>query len=575
MKNPLFTRKISPLDKLYLIFSTVMTTLLGLVLPFSILIIFDRILPNQSTNSLMLLFGIILTAIFLDYQLKRQEEHLVSVIMKRFESQLTNRVFMAICAANIERFNRLEMGEYLERIATIPDIKQFFGGESVKAMINTGTSIITILIIFLINMWAGLALILASGILFVTAKFLAQKRVTILSQRSDIEGLTNSKIIEIVSNPLDIKSRTMEYRVESVMVEMIRERETQSIAYERLESSFNLTLNLIQQLSVAIVVVLCARAVINLEISQGVMAAVILLTNRYFAPYQQVMRTLSRWRVNQLNIARIAELLDLASTHPPLDSSHQRADNQVHDDVLTTDANKESDLPLPISVITVGTADTMVIDKHIAEDHVDSHHQSSVTTERLQLTTGHIHLLTGPSGSGKSHLLRCLTRDTHNDNLTIDVNQHTFDDIGYAQWRNHIIKVDKNTSLVEGSIIDNLTCFQSHLNSAAFSLCENLAIKDKIDGLKNGFYTQISSHSQLPFSRQVLFALLVVRALLSNKSVLMIDDIDMVYDEQFGRLLLACIAPKANNFICVIVSNKLGQLDSRLVKHKFEKKVAA
>ncbi len=55
----------------------------------------------------------------------------------------------------------------------------------------------------------------------------------------------------------------------------------------------------------------------------------------------------------------------------------------------------------------------------------------------------------------------------------------------------------------------------------------------------------------------------------------MIDDIDMVYDEQFGRLLLSCIAPKSNNFICIIVSNKLGQLDTRLVKHKFMKKVVA
>lgn len=155
MKSQPFTRKISPLDKLYLLFSTLMTTLLGLVLPFSILIIFDRILPNQSTNSLMLLFAIILLAIFLDYQLKRQEENLVSVIMKRFESQLTNRVFLAICAANIERFSRLEMGEYLERIATISDIKQFFGGETIKAMINAGTSAITVLIIMLINIWPG------------------------------------------------------------------------------------------------------------------------------------------------------------------------------------------------------------------------------------------------------------------------------------------------------------------------------------------------------------------------------------------------------------------------------------
>ncbi|MBY5944730.1 ATP-binding cassette domain-containing protein [Photobacterium rosenbergii] len=535
MTSQPFTRKISPLDKLYLLFSTLMTTLLGLVLPFSILIIFDRILPNQSTNSLMLLFAIILLAIFLDYQLKRQEEHLVSVIMKRFESQLTNRVFLAICAANIERFSRLEMGEYLERIATISDIKQFFGGETIKAMINAGTSAITVLIIMLINIWAGLALITASVVLLFAARHLSKRRVGVLSQRSDIEGMTNSKIIEIVSNPLDIKSRTMEYRIESIMVEMIGEREEQSIAYERLESSFNLTLNLIQQLSVAIVVVLCALAVINLEISQGVMAAVILLTNRYFAPYQQVMRTLSRWRTNQLNVQRIAEVLELQSIQP---------------------ASEEKE---PINALSIS--------------HQNSDSEPGVPA--MVLSKGQIQLLTGPSGCGKSHLLRCLTRDSHDDALTITLGESNISDVDYGQWRDNVIKVDKNASLVEGTIIDNLTCFQPHLNSAAFSLCENLAIKHKIDGLKNGFYTKISSHSQLPFSRQVLFALLIVRALLSNKPVLLIDDIDMVYDEEFGRLLLACITPKANNFICVIASNKLGQTDPRLVNHKLASRVAA
>ncbi|OAN18065.1 ABC transporter ATP-binding protein [Photobacterium jeanii] len=530
MKSHLFTRKISPLDKLYLVFSTIMTTLLGLVLPFSILIIFDRILPNQSTNSLMLLFAIILVAIFLDYQLKRQEENLLSIIMKRFESQLTNKVFSAICGANIARFNRLEMGEYLERIATIPEIKHFFGGETIKAMINAGTSLVTILIVCLINMWAGLALIAASLILLITARYLSKKRVAVLSQRSDIEGLTNSKIIEIVSNPLDIKSRTMEYRIESIMVEMIREREQQSVTYEKLESSFNLTITLLQQLSVAIVVVLCAHAVINLEISQGVMAAVILLTNRYFAPYQQVMRTLSRWRVNELNIERIAELLDL-------------------------DASQEQDKRL----------DSVNKIELKANDNGQS----------LSLATGQIHIFSGVSGSGKSHTLRSLMRDSQDQLSDIHVDEQSIDDIPYGTWRNSIIKVDKNSTLVEGTIIDNLTCFQPHLNNAAFALCENLAIKNKIDGLKNGFYTQISSHNQLPISRQVLFALLVVRALLSNKSILLIDDLDMVFDDQFGRLLLSCISPKTNNLICVIVSNKLGALDNRLTNHKFEIKVAA
>lgn len=129
-----------------------MTTLLGLVLPFSILIIFDRVLPNQAKDTLFLLFAIILLAIVLDYQLKKQEEHIINSIMKRFESNLTTKVFNSICLSKISRFQQLEPGEYLERISTIDEMKSFFGGESVKSFINICISLVTILIIGFINL---------------------------------------------------------------------------------------------------------------------------------------------------------------------------------------------------------------------------------------------------------------------------------------------------------------------------------------------------------------------------------------------------------------------------------------
>ncbi|GAM70907.1 ABC transporter protein [Vibrio sp. JCM 19236] len=108
MQTPYLTQKISLPDKLYLALSTIMTTLLGLVLPFSILIIFDRVLPNQAKDTLFLLFAIILLAIVLDYQLKKQEEHIINSIMKRFESNLTTKVFNSICLSKISRFQQLE-----------------------------------------------------------------------------------------------------------------------------------------------------------------------------------------------------------------------------------------------------------------------------------------------------------------------------------------------------------------------------------------------------------------------------------------------------------------------------------
>ena len=68
----------------------------------------------------------------------------------------------------------------------------------------------------------------------------------------------------------------MEYRVESLMTQMVEEREVENIKYEQIESNFSLILALIQQLSIACVVVVLATAVINMESSQGIMAAIII-----------------------------------------------------------------------------------------------------------------------------------------------------------------------------------------------------------------------------------------------------------------------------------------------------------
>lgn len=523
-----FTRKISNIDKLYLTFSTLMTTLLGLVLPFSILIIFDRILPNQSTDSLFLLFGLILTSIVLDYFLRIQEEKVTSLVMKRFESQLSNQIFQAICFSNIEKFNKLEMGHYLERITTIPEIKSFFGGESIKAFINSVTCFITILIIFAINLGAGLVLFFASVSLLIAAKYLSNKRISLLEKRSNTEGMTSSKIIEIVTNPLAVKSRTMEYRFESLMNSMVEERETHSIEFERLESSFTLTLNFIQQISVAVVVVMCAIAVINMQISQGVMAAVILLTNRYFAPYQQVMKIFSRWKLNKMHLQRVSEIIDL----------EKQATSS----------------------------------KDIASNAIDIRELRIVKTnsEDIILKSGHSFQFSGPTGSGKSHLIRCLNLEHHDDNLSIFVNNKPLQTIDYAQWKNIIARVDRNSTLVEGTIIENLTCFRSHLNKAAYSLCVNLGIKQQIDQLKEGFYTQLRGNTQTPFSRQIKYALLVIRALLSNKQIIVIDDLDMYFDKQFAQQLIGCVTSQADKGICIIISNKLDQIPHNLVNIDFE-----
>lgn len=511
-----FKRKISSLDKLYLFISSIMTTFLSLVLPFSILIIFDRILPNQSKDSLLVLSFIIIIAIYFDYILKNKEEAITSLIMKRFDQDLTNNVFRNICHSDISKYHKLSPGEYLERIAVIPDLKSFFGGESVKSIINSITSFITVLIIGLINIWSGVILIVSSSILIITAIIISNKKINVLVKRSDIEGRTSSKIIEIVSSPLDIKSRTMEYRIESLMTEMIKEREDHSVAFEKLDSILSLILTFIQQLSIAAVVALLAISVIAQEIGQGIMAAVILLTNRYFSPYQQVMKTLSRWKVNQLNEQRMNTLFQL--NHNTDTMIDQVSVNTIYCDINN---NKE-----------------------------------------IRFRKGQLYIINGKANVGKSFLGRCLTMEEKSTSVKILIDDKSLDEINYNTWKDHALKIDNSSSLIEGSIIDNLTCFRSFLNEAAFTLCENLNIKNEINALKNGFYTQLSSNQQPPFSRKVMYCLLIVRAILSHKSVIILDDIDSIFDDHFEKTLISTALSKKDNIIFILVSNKISQKDS-------------
>ncbi|MFA0520226.1 ATP-binding cassette domain-containing protein, partial [Vibrio sp. 10N.222.55.E8] len=117
----------------------------------------------------------------------------------------------------------------------------------------------------------------------------------------------------------------------------------------------------------------------------GIMAAIIMLTNRYFAPYQQVMRTASRWELNKLHIQRIAELLELVASVEQQDE--------------TTEVKR-------ISVKYSGK-------------------------QRIEFELGQTYLLTGKSGSGKTHLANCITRQSKDSKLDIMINDTALDDINY------------------------------------------------------------------------------------------------------------------------------------------------
>ncbi|WP_197473904.1 hypothetical protein, partial [Oleiphilus sp. HI0066] len=84
------------------------------------------------------------------------------------------------------------------------------------------------------------------------------------------------------------------------------------------------------------------------------------------------------------------------------------------------------------------------------------------------------------------------------------------------------------------------------------------------DELRQGFYTEFRSTNTVPLPRQVIYALVIIRAVLSRKSIIIIDDLDLIYDTRFVKNLVTCIRPRSDAFICIFVSNRLHEIYPKL-----------
>ncbi len=485
-----------------------LSSLLGLVLPFSLLIIFDRVIPNQTTATLWCLYLIILAAILLDSQVKKCEEKLTKSIADNVEQNLSNSIFKSLCHANLTRFKELGMGDYLERIRTVSTLKNYLAQDTVKALVNSVTCLVIFIIIGIISWRAGLVLLIASLLLLALSAILSAQKIQKLKQKSNDEGQTYSKILEIIARPLDIKAAAMEYRMENVSHRLIKQREQAVIALQQLEIRLPLILGFAQQMVLIGVVIICTLSVIEREMGQGGMIAIILLTNRYFAPYRQIMHTRIQWKINVVQFNRLQEILLLEERN---------------------------------------ASENMVIVQKIIVRAAKTYH----------FKRGQMYIIRGASCSGKSQLMAIIAREQESDQINISVNQKPLQQYDYSEWKNATITVNADSNFIAGSIIDNITCFRPNLHKAAYALCQAMEIKEIIAKLPQGFYTNLNIGETPPFSRQVHFSLLIIRALLCEKSVLIIDDVDRVHDVAFERNLLRCIEYRADRMLCLIISNKI------------------
>ncbi len=184
--------------------------LLALALPIVILQVYDRIIPNQATQTFLFLILGMLGVIVLDTLLRIFRSLILSWDGAMFDHRESLKAMNRVLDAETTAFEKESAGYYLDKMQALEQIQEFYSGQSVLLITDFPFVILFIVLIWLI---AGPLLLIPMFLLFIfalvsimTGRHLHQA----LETRSAMEDRRQNFIIETLRGIHTIKSMAME-----------------------------------------------------------------------------------------------------------------------------------------------------------------------------------------------------------------------------------------------------------------------------------------------------------------------------------------------------------------------------
>ena len=275
------------------IMAATVVNLLGLVSSFFIMTVYDKVLPNQAIESLVVLtIGVVIAHVF-DFVLKSLRGYFIDVAGQRLDATVGANVFDNLMSMRLEA-RRGATGAIAGLVKEFENLRDFFSSATLVAIVDLPFIFLFIATIALIG--GPIALVPLVGVLVAVASgIIIQPLIMKRTQQAMAEGHhKNAVLIETLGGLETIKS----VKADGLM----RARWRSGVARHAKVSAIGRFLNqfavnasgFAQQASQVGVVVIGVFLVGANEITTGALIACVILTGRAMGPLGQVATLLSR-----------------------------------------------------------------------------------------------------------------------------------------------------------------------------------------------------------------------------------------------------------------------------------------
>ena len=507
---------------------TFFINIFALAIPLFTMSVYDRVVPNNATETLFVLAGGVLIILLFDLIFKSTRNHIIEKTGKRlgmyFEDELMKRM-LSVRAG----YDTMLIGMKASLFRELGQVKEFFAARSIVQVIDFPFFFIALIVMYMISpavaavpFFIALFIIIINIILQIPVSNLSKDRMQNMQTKQSylVELIQGSEMIKL-SNASPTKlfnwrnivafSDTINMKIQSINV-----------------FSTNISQTLMQLLTVLVIVV-GVHEIANNNLTVGGLIAVTILATRAMVPIVQMSSMIIRFK-------EIKESLNIINDfwHLP-----QETENQVE--------------------IGIGKLKGEIEFKEVSFFY-DKSKYASVDDLSFTVKAGEKVGIIGQTGAGKSTILRMLTALDMPTKGSIFIDGHDLNTIHPVELRQNIGIMPQEPFLFDGSLKENIELSAPISKEKMMEVIKMIGLEGLVkksgagDGMNVG-----EGGKNLSVGQRHLVAL--ARAIVHNPSILILDEPTTGLDIGLERALVNKMDEIVEDKTLIVITHRFTALD--------------
>ncbi len=297
------------------IVASIVINLFVLASPLFTMNVYDRVVPNNATETLWVLAIGIVVIYVIDMFLKLTRAYFLEVAGKKSDVIMSSLIFEKVLDLKMSSRPK-SIGSFANNLKEFDSIRSFFTSSTIAALVDLPFTVIFLAVIYFIAGYIVFVPITISVIIIIYMLFVKDPLQKSIESTYEASAIKNGILIETLSGMETVKTMSGTGLAQWNWEEATGEIANRSVKTKILTNSINTVTAFLIQINTVIVVVIGVYMIKEMDLTMGGLIASVILSSRAIAPMGQVVGLAASYEQTKTAYETIENIMQMPVERP-------------------------------------------------------------------------------------------------------------------------------------------------------------------------------------------------------------------------------------------------------------------